>query len=90
MRFIGALLITYFVSRCLRRLGLREPSVGRIFAAHVLSLIAIVLLVIAVRYPASAYASSQLTVYVVAQLVWLLVDLFRSRVAFWRAPVTPS
>jgi uncharacterized membrane protein len=90
MRLIGAVLITYFLSRGFRRLGLRAPSVARIFAAHLLSLIAITLVVVAVRYPANAYATSQLYIYIGAQLLWLLVDLLRSRVAFWRAPVTPA
>jgi hypothetical protein len=90
MRLIGALLITYFLSRGFRRLGLRELSVARIFAAHLLSLIAAVLLVIAMRYSANAYAVSQLYIYVGAQVVWLLVDLLRSRVAFWRPPVSPA
>ena len=37
MSVIGALVLTYFLSRALRWLGLRPPSVTRLVAAHVLS-----------------------------------------------------
>lgn len=90
MRFIGALLITYFLTRGLGWLGLRHPPVIKLFAAHVLSLVAITLLVVALRYPSNAYESSQLTVYFVAQAIWLVFDLYRARIAIWRAPVAET
>ena len=88
MRFIGALLLTYFVSRLLRRLGLRPPSVAKLTAAHVLSLAILALVVIALRAPADAYHFGQLWVYIIAQLIWLMVDYYRAQVAFWKPPVT--
>jgi hypothetical protein len=87
MRFIGALVLTYFFSRAMRRLGLKHPPLGKLIAAHLLSLILCALLAFAVRYPASMFLPGQLTVYVVAQLAWLALDMLRSRAAFWKPPV---
>ncbi|MEO6389001.1 MAG: hypothetical protein ABIT16_03630 [Croceibacterium sp.] len=86
MRYIGALLIAYFLSRGFALLGLRHPPVYKLLAGHVLSLGVAVLTVIALRYPANAYDSGQLVPYVVGQFFWLLFDLYRSRVAIWKAP----
>ena len=90
MRFIGALVLTYFLSRALRLAGLRPPSVAKLVAAHVVSLGLLVLLVVMLRAPANAYHSGQLWVYVAAQIVWLLLDLYRARVAFWKPPVAAT
>jgi len=85
MRFLGALLITYFVSRLLRRLGLAHPPLARLVAAHGLSFVLIAVLVIALRYPIGAFAPGQLAVYAAAQLLWLLLDGFRSEVRLGRS-----
>ena len=89
MRVIGALVLTYFVSRALRWFGLKPPAVSKLVAAHVLSFVILALIAIALRQPADTFRVSQLAVYVVAQAAWLLLDLYRAQVAFWKPPVTP-
>ena len=87
MRVIGALVLTYFLSRALRWLVQRPPSVSRLVAAHVLSFTFLALLVIALRQPMGVFRFSQLGVYLAAQAAWLLLDLYRAQVAFWKPPV---
>ena len=89
MRFIGAFLITYFLSRGFRALGFREPSIIKLIAAHALSLAVIFALLFALRSPLYIFHKNQLIVYLLLQPVWLGYDLYRSRLAFWRAPTTP-
>ena len=88
IEFIGALLITYFLSRGFRRLGLVHPPLVKLIAAHVLSGGVIFLLLFTLRYPLFILHKEQFVVYIIAQLLWLAFDLYRSRIAFWRAPVT--
>jgi hypothetical protein len=85
--FLGAIVLTYFVSRALRWFGLRPPSASKLLAAHVLSLVILILLALALRYPLGIFMVPQLTVYLLAQAGWLLVDLYRAQVAFWKPPV---
>jgi predicted PurR-regulated permease PerM len=87
MPLLGAIVLTYFVSRALRWFGLRPPSVTKLVAAHVLSLVILILLALALRYPLGVFMVPQLTVYLLAQAGWLLVDLYRAQVAFWKPPV---
>lgn len=89
MRVIGAVVLTYFVSRALRWLGLKPPSVAKLAAAHVLSFAFLALLALAVRYPSDTFTVPQLWIYLLAQTAWLLLDLYRARVAFWKPP-TPA
>jgi len=86
MRFIGALLITYFLSRALRALGLKHPPLIKLLAAHAVSLVVICLLLFSLRYPLFVFYKDQVIVYIVCQAIWLVYDLYRSNVAFWRAP----
>jgi len=90
MRVIGALVLTYFVSRALRWFGLRPPSVTKLVAAHVLSFVLLALLVIVVRQPLHVFTVPQLAVYLIAQAIWLLLDLYRAQVAFWKPPVAAA
>jgi hypothetical protein len=87
MRLIGAFVLTYFLSRALRWFGLRPPSAAKLVAAHVLSFAILVLVVLALRLPTDTFRTSQLGIYVLAQGVWLLLDLYRAQVAFWKPPV---
>jgi hypothetical protein len=89
MRVIGAFVLTYFLSRALRWFGLKPPSVTRLVAAHLLSFLLLTLVVLALRQPIDTFRFSQLWVYVLAQAAWLLLDLFRAQVAFWKPPVAP-
>jgi hypothetical protein len=89
MRVIGALVLTYFVSRLLRRLGLQPPSVAKLAAAHVLSFATLALLALALRYSTDTFTVPQLAVYLFAQAAWLLLDLYRAQIAFWKPPVVP-
>jgi hypothetical protein len=79
MPLLGAIVLTYFVSRALRWFGLRPPSVTKLVAAHVLSLVILILLALALRYPLGVFMVPQLTVYLLA--------LYRAQVAFWKPPV---
>jgi hypothetical protein len=88
MRVIGAFVLTYFLSRALRWAGLRAPSVSKLIGAHVLSFVLLALLVIALRQPNDVFRVPQLAVYVLAQAAWLLLDLYRAQVAFWKPPVS--
>jgi hypothetical protein len=81
------LLFTYFLSRGLQRLGLRNPPVWKLIASHVLSFAILALIVFSLRYPLGIYNSNQLLPYVFGQLVWLLLDFYRAQVAFWKPPV---
>lgn len=87
-RVIGALVLTYFISRALRWFGLRPPSVAKLAMAHVLSLALLVLLMLALRLPADTFMVSQVWVYVFAQAAWLLLDFYRAQIAFWKPPVS--
>ncbi len=88
IEFVGALLITYFLSRGFRRLGLVYPPLLKLIAAHMLSGGVIFLLLFMLRYPLFILHKEQFVVYIIAQLLWMAFDLYRSRIAFWRAPVT--
>jgi hypothetical protein len=89
MRVIGALVLTYFVSRALRWFGLKPPSGAKLALAHVLSLALLVLLMLALRFPAGTFRVSQVWVYFLAQAAWLLLDFYRAQIAFWKPPVAP-
>ena len=90
MRVIGALVLSYFLSRALRWFGLRPPSVAKLVAAHVRSFVLLALLALALRQPTDTFRPSQLWVYFFAQAAWLLLDRDRAQVAFWKPPVTPG
>ena len=90
MRLIGAFVLTYFLSRLLRLAGFRPPNVAKLAAGHVLSLVALSLLALALRHPLNIFAVPQLWVYVFAQGAWLLLDLYRAQVAFWKPPVAAA
>jgi len=90
MRLIGAFILTYFLSRALRWAGLRPPSVPKLVAAHVISLGLLTLLALALRQPLNVFTVPQMTVYVIAQAAWLLLDLYRAQVAFWKPPVATT
>jgi hypothetical protein len=90
IKFIGALLITYFLSRGFRRLGLVHPPLYKLLAAHVLSGGVIFVLLFTLRYPLFILHKNQFTIYIIAQLLWLIFDLYRARIAIWRAPVVET
>jgi hypothetical protein len=87
LRLIGGVLFTYFLSRGLQRLGLRHPPVWKLVASHLMSFAILALAVFALRQPLGIYNGGQLLPYVFGQLVWLLLDLYRAQVAFWKPPV---
>ena len=62
----------------------------KLVAAHVLSFVLLTLLVVALRQPTDTFRVPQLWVYFFAQSAWLLLDLYRAQVAFWKPPVTPA
>jgi hypothetical protein len=90
LHVLGALIFTYFVSRGLRALGLRPPSTAKLVLAHVVSFALLTLLVVLLREPLDILYASQILTYAGAQLVWLLFDLYRAQVAFWKPPVAAA
>ena len=90
MRWIGALLFTFFLSRALQHFGLRNPPVWKLVASHVVSFAILTLVVVALRQPLDIFQASQLYAYGFAQLAWLLLDFYRAQVAFWKPPVAAT
>jgi hypothetical protein len=76
---IGALIATYFVSRATLRIPYPLDRGVGLVTAHVLSFLAIGALVFALREPSDVFATAQLVVYAVPQLVWLALDYARRR-----------
>lgn len=76
---IGSLLITYFVSRLMRRIGWPLPGVWAVVAPHVASFAVIALGIFAMRYPINSFAFAQLNIYAGTQVLWLIVDFFRAK-----------
>lgn len=76
-RIVGAILLTYFVSRATLRLPLPLPHPYSAIVAHALSFAAIALVIVMLRQPIGAFALTQLAVYVLPQALWLAIDLLR-------------
>ncbi len=90
IHFVGAVLLTYFLSRGFRRLVQTGPRPVQLVAPHLLSLLVILLLLLWLRYPLYIFHKEQLAVYAVAQLIWLAFDTYCSGIVLWRAPVVPA
>lgn len=73
LRLVAALLATYAVSRVLRRV-VPSPDPRRSLLVHALSALLVGLYVYAWRQ-----ASAAVTMPLIAQLVWLTLDLARAR-----------
>jgi hypothetical protein len=76
-KLIGALLITYFVSRVLLRLPNPLRKAAGLTLVHGLSLALIVGALVVLRGTAQASATEQLKLYVAPQVLWWLLDLLR-------------
>lgn len=87
IHFVGAVLITYFLSRAFRRVVRAGPQIVRLAGPHLLSLGVIVLVLFLLRYPMYVFHKEQLTIYIVTQIIWLVYDVYRSGAVFWRPPV---
>lgn len=86
-RLIGAVILTYFVSRATLRIPSPLRKAWGISLAHLVSLAVIVLALRILRGPVEGYSSESLLLYVSAQVLWWLVDLLREhRIATWRIP----
>jgi hypothetical protein len=77
MMAIGALLITYFVSQLVWRMPFPKEGLSAVLLVHALSLAAICVVIVALRYPATVFAMSQLVKYALAQGAWFLLDFYR-------------
>ena len=89
---VGA--IAFFLRRLLEKSnGVQTPSRACRLSSRVgiacVTLVILTLLVVALRTPSDTFRVDQLWVYVLAQGAWLLLDLYRAQVAFWKPPVTP-
>jgi hypothetical protein len=77
---LGALLITFLVSRCaLLLLRFRHKGGGvRLFAAHLISFIVVTVIGGVGMADGGAFAGAKAaTLYVLPQIFWLIVDLIR-------------
>ncbi len=86
-QIVGAVLLTYVFSRLARRIPAPLKWQYRLVAAHVVSLGAIGLLLFALRQPMGVFALNQITLYLLPQLLWLLLDYQRGD---WRVHVPAS
>ncbi len=77
MRVAGALIFAYFMSRLTLRLPNPYVRLKALMLAHLLSLIALAVLVAAVRIPAGAFAPRQILILAAAQFAWLFFDRIR-------------
>ena len=75
LKFIGAILLTYFFGRLASTLPLPGSLVAKVSLAHVLSLLGIALLLAALRSPLDAFDLRQLVIFPPAQFFWLCFDL---------------
>ena len=90
IHFLGAILITYFLSRGFRRLIKVNQPIVRLAAPHLLTFVTILLLLLALRYPLFIFHKEQLVIYAVAQLIWVVFDAYRSGLAFRPPVVDPT
>lgn len=75
---VGALILTFFVSRAIRAvLPLRDP-LQRALAAHIVSLLLLVLVTGFIKAYFVTFAWRQATVYVIPQLLCFAYDLART------------
>jgi hypothetical protein len=78
-KLLGALLLTYFVSRLTMRLPSPLRGTRAVALAHGLAFAAIALLLFVLRGPSHAFDAEQMLVYVSPQVLWWLLDLLRAR-----------
>jgi len=87
IQFVGAVLITYFLSRAFRRVVRAGPQMVKLTGPHLLSLGVIVLVLFLLRYPMYVFHKEQVVIYFVGQFIWVVYDVYRSGAVFWRPPV---
>ena len=90
IHFLGAILITYFLSRGFRRLIRVDQPLVRLVAPHLLTFATVLLMLLALRYPLFIFHKGQLGIYAAAQLIWVAFDAFRSGLAFRPPVVEPT
>ncbi len=76
---IVALALSYFASRIMLRLPIFPATTAGLPLAHAASALAIVLLIIIVKYPADGFSVMTPIIIGLAQLVWFLTDQMRGR-----------
>ncbi len=74
LKLIGALILTYLVSRLTLRLHLSERRLNALVLAHALALALLALLLMALRVPQAVFRLGQLAPYAPAQFLWLCLD----------------
>lgn len=76
-KFLGAMILTYFVSRLTLRLPSPFGKSWGILLAHAIALGIIAAFVVTWRNAAGAFAADQLLVYLSPQVMWCILDLLR-------------
>ena len=74
---IGALLATYFVSRATLFIPYPPDRTLGLIAAHTLSFLLIGAVLFSMREPLYLFAPTQMLIYIIPQLVWLVLDFVR-------------
>lgn len=87
-QLLGAVLLTYFVSRLTLRLPLPLGRMAGTVLAHALALLAILGAVFAVRAGAGAFVLDQTLIYLSPQVLWCLLDLLREHRLGWNRTAT--
>ncbi|MFM5924092.1 MAG: hypothetical protein ACKOPG_07915 [Novosphingobium sp.] len=86
-RLIGAIILTYFVSRAALRVPNPLRKAWGISLVHLILLAVIVLALLILHGSVEGYSSESLLLYVSAQVLWWLVDLLREHpTVTWRIP----
>lgn len=74
LRIVGALILTYLISRITLRLPIFAKRTWGLVLAHIVALGAAAAIIAAIRAPAGAFSPLQLIVYAAAQVCWFLFD----------------
>jgi len=77
IHFIGALILAYALSRLTRFVPLATHPMRGLVISHLLALVLVLGLVAALRIPLHAFSIQQVWQVLLAQCVWLLVDVVR-------------
>lgn len=89
-KFLGATILTYFVSRLTLRLPNPLGTPWGILLAHAIALAIIAAFVAAWRNAAGGFAAGQLLVYLSPQIMWCILDLLRKHPVGFKKPTAES
>lgn len=83
LQFVGALLLTFFISRITVRLPLPSHEMRRLLIAHAIAFVLAGALIMFVRGPHGHFSPLALAPVLAMQFVWLLIDRARHNLPAW-------